>query len=320
MTSRTERGPVIVRLGYKALDGRSSEVARFAELCETILPAIQHLPYTFANMHNFILPPPVLLSTTKSGVLPVIPSATGTPFAGVDTLQGAIISPLPPNPSYTGVLGPAPSQTNQPTATYVATLPDSMFNPLVGDTVQGTIEAVGSANGVQFTVNISNLPDQAAYGPFNWHIHTLPVPDNGNCTATMGHLDPQNVGELYMCNTAAPENCQVGDLAGKHGGKITTEGNFSTSFVDNFLSTEEGSPAFFGGLAFVLHTGNTTRITCANFEAQGSAGNGTAGNGTSGGNATATSTGATPEFTGAASHLTASFVVAFAGFAVAMFM
>ena len=261
-------------------------------------------------------PPPVLLSTTKSGVLPVIPSAT--PFAGVDTLQGAIISPLPPNSSYTPVNGPAPSQTNQPAATYVATLPDSMFNPLVGDTVQGTVSAVGTTDGVQFTVNITNLPEQAAYGPFNWHIHTLPVPDDGNCTATMGHLDPQNAGELYMCNTAAPENCQVGDLAGKHGGKITTEGNFSTSFVDNFLSTEEGSPAFFGGLAFVLHTGNTTRITCANFEAQGGAGNGTAGNGTSGGNATATSTRGVPEFTGAAGRLTAGVGAVVAAFAVAM--
>lgn len=260
-------------------------------------------------------PPPVLLSTTKSGVLPVIPAATGTPFAGVDTLQGAIISPLPPNASYTPVEGPAPSQTNQPATTYVATLPDSMFNPLVGDTVQGTIEAVGTAEGVQFTINITNLPEQTAYGPFNWHIHTLPVPDDGNCTATMGHLDPQNAGELYMCNTAAPENCQVGDLAGKHGGKIMTEGNFSTSFVDNFLSTEKGSPAFFGGLGFVLHTGNTTRITCANFEAQG---NNTAGNGTSGGNATATSTGGAPEFTGAADKLTAGVAALVAGFAIAL--
>ncbi|KAF9700309.1 hypothetical protein EKO04_001937 [Ascochyta lentis] len=249
-------------------------------------------------------PPPVLLSTTKSGVLPIIPSATGTPFAGVDTLQGAIISPLPPNPSYTGVLGPAPSQTNQPAATYVATLPDTMFNPLVGDTVQGTITAIGTSSGVNFTVDISNLPSQAAYGPFNWHIHTLPVPSDGNCTATMGHLDPQNIGELYMCNTAAPATCQVGDLAGKHGGKISTPANFSTQFIDPFLTTQQGSPAFFGGLAFVLHTANTTRFTCANFVLQG---NGTAGNGTSG-NFTSTSTAGMPESTGGAARMTAGGV------------
>ena len=258
-------------------------------------------------------PPPVLLTTTKSGVLPVIPSATGAPFAGVDTLQGAIISPLPPNASYTPVNGPAPSQTNQPADTYIATLPDYMFNPLVGDAVQGTIVAVGTAEGVQFTVNLTNLPSQAAYGPFPWHIHTMPVPSDGNCTATMGHLDPQDGGELYMCNTAAPQNCQVGDLAGKHGGKITTEGNFSTSFVDSFLSTVEGSPAFFGGLAFVLHTGNTTRITCANFEAKAGSGNGTAG-----GNATATSTSVSPEFTGAAAKVAAGVAASVVGFAVVL--
>lgn len=261
-------------------------------------------------------PPPVLLTTTKSGVLPVIPAATGAPFAGVETLEGAIINQLPPNASYTPVNGPAPSQTNQPATTYVATLPDSMFNPLVGSTVQGTIEAVGTTDGVRFTVNITNLPSQAAYGPFPWHIHTMPVPSDGNCTATMGHLDPQNGGELYMCNTAAPQNCQVGDLAGKHGGKITTEGSFSTSFVDHFLSTEQGSPAFFGGLAFVLHTGNTTRITCANFEAQQQQGGS---NGTAGGNATATSTGMPPEFTGAAGRLTAgAAAVVVAGVAAAL--
>ncbi|KAG9197428.1 hypothetical protein G6514_001605 [Epicoccum nigrum] len=257
--------------------------------------------------------PPVLLTTTKSGVLPVIPSATGTPFAGVDTLQGAIISPLPPNVSYTPVNGPAPSQTNQPAITYIATLPDYMFNPLVGDTVQGTIVAVGTADGVQFNVNITNLPEQATYGPFNWHIHAMPVPEDGNCTATMGHLDPQNGGELYMCNTAAPQNCQVGDLAGKHGGKITTEGDFSTSFIDSFLSTEQGSPAFFGGLAFVLHTGNTTRITCANFEAKAGSGTGTAGS-----NATATSTSVLPEFTGAAAKVGAGVAAVVVGFVVVL--
>jgi Cu/Zn superoxide dismutase len=190
-----------------------------------------------------------------------------------------------------------------------------MFNPLVGDAIQGTIEAVGQAAGVRFTVNITNLPSQAEYGPFNWHIHTLPVPTDGNCTATMGHLDPQNVGELYMCDPAAPASCQVGDLAGKHGGKIATPDSFTTSFVDAFLSTDEGAPAFFGGLAFVLHTRNTTRITCANFERVGGAGNGTGG-----GNATAspTSTVGLPESTGAATPMAVGFGAMVAGLFVAL--
>ena len=40
-------------------------------------------------------PSPVLLTTTTSGVLPVLPV---TPFPGVETLEGAIIVKGPPNP------------------------------------------------------------------------------------------------------------------------------------------------------------------------------------------------------------------------------
>lgn len=245
-------------------------------------------------------PPPVVLSTVKSGVIPALP--TGTPFAGVDTLQGAIISPLPPQPGYLpnatgGLLGTASAETNQPASTYRATL-DEMFNPLVGTTIQGSLQAVGGPQGVTFTVNITNLPDQAQYGPFNWHIHALAVPEDGNCTATMGHLDPTNRGELYMCQASSPQTCQVGDLAGKHGGKITTPGNFSTSFVDPYLSVVEGSPGFFGGLGFVLHSGNTSRLACANFELVGAA---DAGNGTGTNGSIPSSTGpGSPDFTGEA--------------------
>jgi len=245
-------------------------------------------------------PPPVLLNATKSGVIPILP----TPFNGIDTLEGAIINPGPVNPGFTGLGGTATVQTNLPAATYMAELPDSMFDPLVGTVIRGSIMAVGTANGVQFSVNLTGLPDQATYGPFPWHIHNLPVPADGNCTSTLGHLDPTNRGELYMCDASAPESCQVGDLAGKHGGKIMAEGVFQTSFVDPFLSTDPSSPAFFGGLGFVIHTGNTTRLTCANFEtmnANGTMGNGTTANTTMG--PSPTPTGSSPEFTGAATKI-----------------
>ncbi|USP82011.1 hypothetical protein yc1106_09285 [Curvularia clavata] len=248
-------------------------------------------------------PAPVVLASAKSGVIPAVPTATQ--FSGVDTIQGAIVSPLPPAPGYLpgetgGLQGTAVASSNQPTATYRAVMPSEQYNPYVNSTVSGSIEAAGSAQGVQFTVNLTNLPDQSQFGPFAWHIHALPVPSDGNCTATMGHLDPTNRGELYMCDATQPQTCQVGDLAGKHGGKITTQGNFSTQFVDPYLSVEQGSPGFFGGLAFVLHTGNTTRITCANFElVQG--GNGTGGgNGSTGASPSSTQSGGAPEYTGAA--------------------
>ncbi|KNG52525.1 cytosolic Cu/Zn superoxide dismutase [Stemphylium lycopersici] len=250
-------------------------------------------------------PSPIVLSTAKSGVIPAVP--TVTPFTGVDTIQGAIVSPLPAAPGYLpgetgGLLGTATESLNQPTSTYRAVLPSVQYNPYVDSTVSGTIEAVGSARGVHFTVNLSNLPSQAQYGPFAWHIHALAVPSSGNCTATAGHLDPTNRGELVMCDAALPETCQVGDLAGKHGGKIMTEGSFSADFVDPYLSVVQGSKGFFGGLAFVLHTGNTTRITCANFEEVLGAGNATGGaNGTVG--VPSPTESGLPEYTGAASRV-----------------
>jgi hypothetical protein len=265
-------------------------------------------------------PAPVVLATAKSGVIPATPTAT--PFNGVDTIQGAIVSPLPPAPGYLpgetgGLEGTATASSNQPSATYRATMPEVQYNPFVGSTISGSIQAVGGADGVDFTVDLSDLPDQAQYGPFAWHIHAMPVPADGNCTATMGHLDPTNRGELVMCDSALPETCQVGDLAGKHGGKIMAEGNFSTSFSDPYLSVLEGSPGFFGGLAFVLHTGNTTRITCANFELVG-------GNGTSAPNGTVgmpSPTSSDPaEYTGAATKLGGGVAALAVGVFAAMMM
>lgn len=252
------------------------------------------LPFAAAQVSQVVEappPPPVRLSTTKSGVIPFLPS--GTPFAGVDTLQGAIIMPLPPQPGYIGLNGTATAQTSMPVATYRATLPPTMFNNLVGTNVTGYVQGIGSPEGVRFTVQLSGLPNQAQYGPFNWHIHTLPVPTDGNCTATTSHFDPTNRGELIMCDASQPATCQAGDLAGKHGGKIATPGNFSTAFVEPYLSTQAGSAYFFGGLSFVLHATNTTRLTCANFVQV---------NGSTNGSATPTSPG-TPQYTGAATKM-----------------
>ncbi|KAF2437265.1 Cu,Zn superoxide dismutase-like protein [Karstenula rhodostoma CBS 690.94] len=261
-------------------------------------------------------PPPEVLSTIKSGVLPVLP--TGTPFAGVDTLEGAIINPGPINSGFTGLAGTATAQSNLPAATYRADLPDTMFDPYVGTVIRGSVEAVGTESGVQLTVNLTGLPNQAQYGPFPWHIHALPVPADGNCTATLGHLDPTNRGEYYMCDASAPETCQVGDLAGKHDGKIMAEGSFTTSFIDPYLSTDPNSVAFFGGLGFVIHTSNTTRLTCANFEMVGGA-NGTSGNATSTGNVSMPSATGTPEFPGAAARTEATFGIVFLAVVLSLF-
>lgn len=166
--------------------------------------------------------------------------------------------------------------------TYCLSVNDGLGSLVTGDI---TISSSPSTPGVMVNVNFRGFPSETMYGPFVYHIHNLPVPADGNCTATMGHLDPTNRGEYYPCNAADPASCQVGDLSGKYGN--ITASDFVVSYADSFLSTDPSSPAYFGDKSVVIHTSNVTRITCANFMMMGSGmngtmtGNGTMGNGTS---------------------------------------
>jgi len=207
-------------------------------------------------------PPASLLTTAMSAVLPIIPTAT--PFAGEATLEGAIIFDGPPVVGFTGPGGNASVQTN-PAASYVAVLPSTNFDSNTGSLITGSIMATVPANGmgVMFTVNFTGFPAEAEYGPFVYHVHALPVPADGNCTATLGHLDPTDRGELHACEAVAPQTCQAGDLAGKHGNITTT--SFTASYLEPYLSTNASSPYFFGDKSVVIHSMNTTRLTCANF-------------------------------------------------------
>lgn len=141
------------------------------------------------------------------------------------------------------------------------------------------ISSTAGQSGVLVSVNFTGLPSESEYGPFVYHIHALAVPVNGNCSATLGHLDPTDRGEYYPCNVGAPATCQVGDLAGKHGN--ITMSNFVAQYADPFLSTDPSSPAFFGDKSVVVHTANTTRITCANFRMMSAGANGTGTNSSS---------------------------------------
>ncbi|KAK5115110.1 hypothetical protein LTR62_001807 [Meristemomyces frigidus] len=156
------------------------------------------------------------LATTLSGVLPVLPTQTPG-FSGVETEEGAIVYD-----------GPAKPSTN--------------FDNGTGSTVTGsiTISSFPNTNGVSVSVNFTGLPSESLYGPFVYHIHAFPVPADGNCTATIGHLDPTDRGEYYPCNAAAPATCQVGDLEGKHG--HITISSFVAVYDDEFLSSNPASP------------------------------------------------------------------------------
>ncbi|KAI9743059.1 MAG: hypothetical protein M1818_003354 [Claussenomyces sp. TS43310] len=212
-------------------------------------------------------PTPSVLSTTQSGVLPILP----TPFSGVETIEGAITYDGPAIAGFTGPGGNASIQTNTPGTTYQAVLPNTNFDNATGAVITGTVTGIVPADGmgVLFTVNFTGFPSQAAYGPFVYHVHAMPVPADGNCSGTLGHLDPTDRGELHACETSAPETCQAGDLAGKHGNVTTT--SFSTSFLELYLSANASSSYYFGDKSIVIHASNTTRLTCANFQSVSSA-------------------------------------------------
>lgn len=187
-------------------------------------------------------------------------------------------TPTPsPRPRTIGDLGPAEEVEGNPFGvTYQAILPESEKS-----TIRGSIAGTSSPDGkgVEFTVNISGLPD-SSLGLFTYHVHDQPVPADGNCTGTKAHLDPYIRGQVNPCDPEEPATCEVGDLSGKHGN--ITSNPFETTYLDLYLSTESGPASFFGNRSIVIHASNSTRLTCANFTLV----TGTPGNGTVNDNAT----------------------------------
>jgi hypothetical protein len=178
--------------------------------------------------------------------------------------------------------GPAPLISNNPSmATYQAIL-DPQRSP------HGTITGVSGNNGtgVDFNINFFDFPDPNV-GPYSkfplrltftanqsleYHVHVFPVPEDGNCSRTGGHLDPYGVTDGYICSSETGlDKCQVGDLSGKHGPIDTATlgpGSFQVKYLDNFLSTTPGDLAFFGNRSIVVHDKEGKRLNCANFVAQ----------------------------------------------------
>ncbi|KAK3329604.1 superoxide dismutase [Apodospora peruviana] len=159
--------------------------------------------------------------------------------------------------------------SNPPGKVYKATLPEEAFFKAAypeGGNVKGEIVAVANPDksGVMFNVKFSNLPKTG--GPFTYHLHVAPVPENGNCTATLAHLDPTARGEDPPCNMDAKETCQVGDLSGKYGKIPEGVDPWTATYTDPYASTVDNLGAFFGNRSFVIHYSNKTRISCANFE------------------------------------------------------
>ncbi|KAI8964400.1 superoxide dismutase [Daldinia sp. FL1419] len=166
----------------------------------------------------------------------------------------------------TGQLGDATATTGNPIGKQaVATLPEQPFwKGSLNGNVRGSVLAKSGVNGegVDYEVSFSNLPQEG--GPFIYHIHVAPVPEDGNCTSTLAHLDQFVRGEDPACDPARPASCQQGDLSGKYG-KIQSSEPFTAKFHDPYTSLSEGVGSYFGNRSLVFHFANKTRITCANF-------------------------------------------------------
>ncbi|ROT36897.1 hypothetical protein SODALDRAFT_244397, partial [Sodiomyces alkalinus F11] len=169
----------------------------------------------------------------------------------------------------TGELGDAQIVSgNPPGLVYEAVLPEEPWASGLSmqGNVKGSIVAASAPDGVgvEFRVRFSNLP--TSDGLLSYHLHAAPVPEDGNCTQTLAHLDPYIRRGSPPCDASAPETCEVGDLSGKHGLIDPAGGAFEAVYVDEFASLIEGQGAFFGNRSFVLHlASDLTRVTCANF-------------------------------------------------------
>ncbi|KAG7664683.1 SOD4 [[Candida] subhashii] len=125
--------------------------------------------------------------------------------------------------------------------------------------IEGEITFQSDNGSVLVKVDLEELPKVG--GPFPYHIHQFPVPSDGNCTGTGGHLNPFN-GTTNATTSAGKE---VGDLAGKHGN--ITSNPFTAQYLDDYISLNPKNPAFIGGLSVVIHDRDNKRLACANITA-----------------------------------------------------
>jgi hypothetical protein len=68
-----------------------------------------------------------------------------------------------------------------------------------------------------------------------YHIHVSPVPTDGNCTGTGGHLDPYQRTDTPACDSTKPQTCEAGDLSGKWG--TLTEAKASKRYNNTFSAS-----------------------------------------------------------------------------------
>lgn len=142
----------------------------------------------------------------------------------------------------------APEATDSP--------PNVMHLATFNTSISGTVMFSSTNGSVLVDVNLANLPQTG--GPFMYHIHERPVPNNGTCGDALGHFNPYN----GTANARTTAEMEVGDLSGKHGPINGT--SLHVTYFEPYLSLNPENSAFPGGLSVVVHYANSTRFACAN--------------------------------------------------------
>ncbi|RKP23796.1 superoxide dismutase, partial [Syncephalis pseudoplumigaleata] len=98
---------------------------------------------------------------------------------------------------------------------------------------------------------------------YAYHIHNLPVPQDGSCDGTGDHLDPYG-RKGSNCTFATLDQCEMGDLSGKFGTILGMRRNGMTAypflFEDTTLRmTGENSIV---NRSVVIHDPSGARIAC----------------------------------------------------------
>jgi Cu/Zn superoxide dismutase len=105
---------------------------------------------------------------------------------------------------------------------------------------------------VLIEVNLDGLED----GPNPWHIHEFPVADSCESDSTGGHFNPTGWDGYPVCEG---ENCEAGDLSGRHGA-LTGDGILAL-YEDSNITLF--GPDSFAGRSIVIHKSDGSRWACA---------------------------------------------------------
>ncbi|KAJ1939610.1 Superoxide dismutase [Linderina macrospora] len=130
--------------------------------------------------------------------------------------------------------------------------------------ISAQVEFSQTAKGVSVKLTATGLKSGVLYP---YHIHVSPVPADGNCTATGGHLDPAKIkvaDKPYKCDAKDPaKTCELGDLASRHG-NLTADasGKAAVSYVDSVLAFSGADTILEHSV--VIHGADNARLACGN--------------------------------------------------------